>query len=52
MQKKVIVRKLTLHKETLRSLDDKTLEKVLAGVEACPTLHCTKPEDGCTEETS
>ncbi len=42
------IKKLTLNKETLRSLGDKTLEKIVAGAELCPTLHCTDPEYGCT----
>lgn len=41
-------KKLMLYKETLRSLDDKTLGKIVAGAEACPTLHCTDPAYGCT----
>jgi hypothetical protein len=47
MQKKS-TKKLMLHKETLRNLDEKTLEKIVAGAELCPTLHCTDPAYTCT----
>jgi len=42
------IKRLTLNKETLRSLDGKRLEKVAAGIAHGPTLHCTDPAYGCT----
>jgi hypothetical protein len=47
MEKKAL-KKLTLSKETLRSLDDAALGRIVAGVLNCPTLDCTKPEYNCT----
>ena len=47
--KKPAVKKLTLNKETLRNLDEKTLERIMAG-NLCPTLHCTDPAYTCPSE--
>jgi hypothetical protein len=48
--RKFSIRKLELAKETLRSLDGK-MEKIVAGAEECPTLHCTDPAYGCTNSS-
>ncbi len=49
--RKISMRKLALAKETLRSLDGKSVRNVVAGVEECPTLHCTDPAYGCTNSS-
>jgi hypothetical protein len=52
--KKASPKRLSLSRETLRSLEATRLQGVAGGVEAdavavfCPTLDCTKPEYNCT----
>jgi len=45
--KKKAVKRLRLNKETLRSLSEGNLGRIVAGI-FCPTLDCTKPEYNCT----